>query len=82
VFFVEGLIGWGICVLAEIEMTDPAKELAALAELFSGMTGVGGNTITAISNLVGIGLSDPELLEVLAALQRRVSKPKSLLWKW
>jgi len=55
----------------EIEITDPARELSTLGRHFLDSKG-GGSTTEGLSRSLGIGVDDPEFLEVLAAIQRRV----------
>lgn len=62
----------------EIELTDPSKELATLGELFTGTVGGGHSAIDCISKSIGISLDDPEFLDVLAAVQRRIRDVESL----
>jgi len=62
---------------ATIELTDSSKELAVLAQLIRNSAG-GSNTIAGLSRCVGIDLGNPEFLDVLAAIQRRVREVESL----
>ncbi len=54
-----------------MELTDPAKELTALSQLILNSTG-GHSTLDGLSKCIGISVDDPEFLEVLAAIQRRL----------
>jgi hypothetical protein len=58
-------------VQMEIELTDPSKELSALGELVGRVAG-GQSVIQGLSKCIGISLDDPEFLDVLAAIQRRI----------
>jgi hypothetical protein len=55
----------------EIELTDPSKELSALAEAIVRAPG-GQNVVQGLSKCIGISPDDPEFLDVLAALQHRI----------
>jgi len=61
----------------EIELTDPAKELASLGQRIVDAAG-GGVAIKGLSQCIGISMDDAEFLEVLAAIQRRVRDVESL----
>jgi hypothetical protein len=62
---------------AKIELTDPAKELAALGQLFLGSPSA-NTAIAGLSSCIGISLDNPEFLDVLAAVQRRVREVEVL----
>jgi hypothetical protein len=61
----------------EIELTDPSKELAALADIITKANG-GGNVVDGLSKCVNIPVDDPDLLDVLAAVQRRIRDVEDL----
>jgi hypothetical protein len=61
----------------EVEVTDPARELAALAQHFLDSAG-GGNTTDGLAKSIGITTDDPEFLDVLAAIQRRIRDVEKL----
>jgi hypothetical protein len=61
----------------EVELTDPARELTALSQLILDAP-TGGNTLEGLSRCIGIPVDDAEYLEVVAAIQRRVTDAEAL----
>jgi hypothetical protein len=60
-----------------IELTDPAKELTALSQLILDARAA-NNTLEGLSLCIGIPSDDPEFLEVVATIQRRVTDAEAL----
>jgi hypothetical protein len=61
----------------EIELTDPSKELTTLGDIFTKASG-GNNTIEGLARCINISVDDPEFLEILAAIQRRIRDVEEL----
>jgi hypothetical protein len=62
----------------EIELTDPSKELAALADIITRASG-GSNAIDGLAKCINVSLDDPEFLDILAAIQRRIRDVEELV---
>ncbi len=64
----------------EVELTDPAKELTALSQLILDAPPA-NNTLEGLSKCIDIPVDDAEFLEVISAIQRRLTDAEALAIK-